>query len=106
MPNPHTRSKVWEAPNRAISKSGKYRSHIVANGDSHPSAAFHDREKGRNLRSRLWAADVDPVLPTQCHRTHRILRKIVAQLKFRIFQESCKFPPQCERVSACSADCA
>jgi hypothetical protein len=46
------------------------------------------------------------IIPAQSHGTHRILRKVIAQLKFRIFQESCKFPPQCERVLASLAKCA
>ena len=41
---PPSGSKVWEGPNRAISKSGKYRHRVVAHGDSQPTAAFHDRE--------------------------------------------------------------
>src|SRR6202034_1407608 len=32
--------------------------------------------------------------------------QIIAQLKFRIFQESRKFPPQCEGVLASLAECA
>src|ERR1019366_1553939 len=32
--------------------------------------------------------------------------EVIAQLKFRIFQESCKFPPQPERVLAGFAECA
>ena len=104
--DPDNGSKVWEAPDRAISESGKYRRQVDANGDSHPSAAFHDRENRRNLRPRPWTADVYPVLATQSHRTHRILRKVVAQLKFRIFQKSCKFPPKRERVLASLAECA
>ncbi len=46
-----------------------------------------------------------PVLPAQCHGTHRVLRQVIAQLKFWIFQESCKFSPQCERVLAGLAQC-
>src|SRR4029453_17596112 len=66
----------------------------------------HDRENRCNLRSPLWAADVDPVLPTQSHGTHGILRKVIAQLKFRIFQKSCKVPPKRARVLATLAECA
>jgi hypothetical protein len=46
------------------------------------------------------------IIPTQSHGTHRILRKVIAQLKFRIFQKSCKFPPKRERVLASLAECA
>ena len=34
-----------------------------------------------------------------------MFRKVIAQLQFRIFQESCKFPPQGERVLAGLAEC-
>ena len=37
--DPRCGSKVWEAPDRAISESGKFRRQVVANGDSDPSAA-------------------------------------------------------------------
>ena len=74
--NPRSRGKVWEAPDGAISKSGKYRRQVVANGDSQPTAAFHDRENRRNLRSSLWAADVQPILSTKSYRKHEVLRQV------------------------------
>ena len=104
--DPHSGSKVWEAPDREIGKPGENRGKVIAQRELQPAAAFHDRENRCNLRSRLWAADVDPVLPTQSHGTHGILRKVIAQLKFRIFQKSCKFPPKRERVLASLAQCA
>ena len=55
-------SKVWEAPDCDIGKSGKDRCQVVAYSEFQPAAAFHDRENCRNLKSRLWAAYVDPVL--------------------------------------------
>jgi len=73
---PHSGSKVWEAPDRTISESGKYRRQVVANGDSHPSAAFHDRENRRSLRSRPRTADMQPILSTQSHGTHGILCQV------------------------------
>src|ERR1022692_4073559 len=91
--NPRCRSKVWEALDRAISESGKGRSQIIAHWELQPSTAFHNRENRRDLRPRLWAADVQPILVTQSYRTHRVLRKVIAQFKFGIFQESCKFHP-------------
>src|ERR1700687_453155 len=103
--DPRSGSKVWEALDREIGKPGENRGQVVAHWEFQPAAAFHDRENRRNLRPRQWAADVYPVLPAQSYGTHRILRKVVAQLKFRIFQESCKFPPQCERVLAGLAEC-
>jgi hypothetical protein len=59
---PHSGSKVWKAPDREIGKSGENRGKVIAHPDLQPTAAFHDRENRRNLRSRLWAADVQPVL--------------------------------------------
>ena len=97
---PRSGSKVWEALDREIGKSGENRGQIIAHWEFQPAAAFHDRENRRNLRSRLWTGDVYPVLPAQSHGTYGIFRKVIAQLKFRIFQESGKFPPQCERVLA------
>ena len=73
---------------REIGKPGENRGKVIAHRDLRPTAAFHDRENRCNLRSRLWAAGVDRVLPTKSHRTHGILRKVIAQLKFRIFQKS------------------
>src|ERR1039458_5117918 len=63
--DPHSGSKVWKAPDREIGKPGKNRGEVIARGGLQPAAAFHDRENGRNLRSRLWAADVQPVFSTQ-----------------------------------------
>ena len=68
--DPHSGSKVWEAPDREIGKPGENRGQIVAHRDFQPAAAFHDRENRCNLRSRLWTADVQPVLSTESHRTH------------------------------------
>jgi len=104
--DPHSGSKVWKTPDREIGKPGENRGKVIAHRDLQPTAAFHDRENRCNLRSRLWAADVDPVLPTQGHGTHGILREVITQLKFRIFQKSCKFPPKRDRVLASLAKCA
>src|SRR5271169_5046175 len=65
LSDPHIGSKIWEAVDREIGKPGENRGKVVAHRDSQPPAAFHDREDRRNLRSRLWAADMDPVLPTR-----------------------------------------
>src|ERR1700730_12357659 len=73
----HSGSKVWKAPDRKIGKPGENRGKVSAHRDLQPTAAFHDRENRCNLRSRLWAADGDPVLPTQSHGTHGILRKVM-----------------------------
>ena len=68
--DPRSGSKVWEALDREIGKPGENRGQIVAHWEFQPAAAFHDRENRRNLRSRLWAADVYPILSTQSHGTH------------------------------------
>jgi hypothetical protein len=97
---PGTRDEFREAPDREVGKSGEDRCQVVAYGDSEPSAAFHDRENRRDLWPRLGATDVYPVLSTQSHGTHRILREVIAQFQFWIFQESCELPPKCESVVA------
>ena len=72
----HSRSKVWKAPDREIGKSGENRGKVIAHRDLQPTAAFYDREDRRDLRSRLWAADVQPILSTKSYRTHGILRQV------------------------------
>src|SRR5438874_2575807 len=100
LDDPRGGRKLWEALEPEIDQPRQNRGQVVAHGEFQPAAAFHHRENRRNLGSRLWTADLYPVLSTQRHGTHRILRKVVAQLKLRIFQESCKFPPQRERILA------
>jgi hypothetical protein len=63
--DPHSGSKVWKAPDREIGKPGENRGKVIAHRDLQPTAAFHDRENRCNLRSRLWAADVQPILSTK-----------------------------------------
>ena len=58
---PHSGSEIWEAPDRETGKPGENRGKVIAYPDLQPTTAFHDRENRRNLRSRLWAADVRPV---------------------------------------------
>src|ERR1039458_8105232 len=103
--DPRSGSKLCEALDREIGKPGENRGQIVAHWEVQPAAALHDPKNEHNLGSRRWTADVYPVLPAQSHGTHRIFRKVIAQLKFRIFEESCKFPPQRERVLAGLAEC-
>src|ERR1700733_8088523 len=98
--SPHGGSKVCKAPDREIGKPGENSGKVMAHRDLQPTAAFHDRQNRRNPRSRSWAADVQPILSTKRYRTHGVLGKIIAQLKFRIFQESSELLPQCERVLA------
>jgi hypothetical protein len=49
---------------------------------------------------------MQPILSTKSHGTHRVLRKIIAQLQFGIFQKRREFSPQCERVMASLTQCA
>jgi hypothetical protein len=55
--DPSSGSEVCEVPEREISKTGD-RGQVAAHWEFQPAAAFHDRENRRNLRSRLWTADV------------------------------------------------
>ena len=74
--DPRGGSKAWEAPDWEIGKPGENRGEVIAHRDLQPSAAFHDRENRRNLRSRLWAPDVQPILSTKSYRTHGVLRQV------------------------------
>lgn len=68
--DPGSGSKVRETLDREIGKPWENRGQIVAHWELQPATALHQREKRRNLRSRLWAADGYPVLPAQSHGTH------------------------------------
>ena len=47
---------------------------------------------------------MDPVLPSQCHRTHRVLRQVIAQFQLRIVQEACEpLPGPPVGVTACDS---
>jgi hypothetical protein len=81
MPDdPLSGSKVWEAPDREIGKPGENRGKVIAHRGLQPTAAFYDRENRRNFRSRLWTADVQPILTTKSYRRHGVLRQVSAQL--------------------------
>jgi hypothetical protein len=69
--DPHSGSKVWKAADREVVKPGENRGKVIAHRDSQPTAAFHNRENRRNLGSRLWAADVQPILSTKSYRKSR-----------------------------------
>jgi hypothetical protein len=60
---PQSGGEIWEALHREIAKPRENRGQIVAHGDFQPTTAPHDRENRCNLRSRLWTADVQPILP-------------------------------------------
>src|SRR5271167_2427396 len=59
---PGSGCKCRNALDREIGKARKNRSQIVTHWEFQPTAAFHHRKNRRDLRSRLWAADVYPVL--------------------------------------------
>jgi hypothetical protein len=84
----------------AISETGKNRGQIVAHWEFQPTTAFNHRKNRCDLRSRLRASYMDPIPPTKSYGTHRVLRQVIAQLQFGIFQESREFVPQGERVVA------
>ena len=78
--DPHSGNKVWKALDREIGKPGENRGKVIAHRDLQPTAAFHDRENRCNLRSRLWAADVEPVFSTKSHGPHGVLRQVSTEL--------------------------
>ena len=100
MGNPHSGSKLWEALDREIGESRKDREQIIAHGKLQPPAAFHHREDRCDLRSRLRASHVYPVFSTDGDRPHGVLRQVITQLQFGIFQEARELVPQGERVVA------
>ena len=74
--DPYSGSKAWKAADREVGKAGENHGKVIAHRDLQSTAAFHDRENRRNLRSRLWAADVQPVLSTKSYRTHGVLCQV------------------------------
>jgi len=74
--DPHSGGKVWKAPDWEIGKPGENRGKVIAHRNLQPLAAFHDRENCRNLRSGLWAADVQPIFSTESYRTHGVFRQV------------------------------
>jgi hypothetical protein len=58
---PASRSKFREPLDSNIGEARKDRCQTVAHGNSQPSTAFPHREYRCDLRSRLLAADVDPI---------------------------------------------
>jgi hypothetical protein len=77
---PTQRSKVWETPDREIGKPRENRGKVIAHRDLQPTAAFHDRENRRHFGSRLWTADMQPILSTKSYRTLGVLRQVSTQL--------------------------
>src|SRR5258706_483960 len=55
--------------NRKIRESGENRSQIIPHWKFQTTAAFHHRKDGRYFGSGLCAADVDPVLSSDCDRS-------------------------------------
>ncbi len=54
--------ETGDALDRDVAQSRKHRSQILTHWNFQPSTAFHYRKNRRNLRARLGAADVNPVL--------------------------------------------
>ena len=74
--DPLSGSKVRETLDREIGTPGENRGKVIAHRDLQPTAAFRHRENRRNLRSRLWTADVQPILSTKSYRKHGVLRQV------------------------------
>ena len=69
---PHSGSEVWEVPNRETAKSRENRGQIVAHGDFQSTTL----SKTERIAATLDPACGQPILPTESHGTHRILRQI------------------------------
>jgi hypothetical protein len=84
-------AREWAANGRAT-EAGRSMLGRTAARESRPGS-FNLRQPStidkdsRNLRSRLRASDVDPILPTESYGTHRVLRQVIAQFQFGTFQE-------------------
>lgn len=74
----HSGSEVGKVPDREIGEPRENRGEVIAHWEFQLATACHDRENRGNLRSRLWAADVQPILSTKSYRTHGVLRQVSA----------------------------
>src|SRR5208282_1351513 len=96
--SPRRRGQAGKALDGNIGDTWQDGGQVVTDRDLHPAAALHDGQNRRHLRARFLAAYVDPVLPAQRHRTHGVLRQVVAQLQLRVLQEARELFPLRERV--------
>src|SRR5438034_9889000 len=96
--SPRRRGQVSKAVDGDIGNTRQDGGQVVTDRNLHPAAGLHNGENRRHLRSSLLATYMDPVLPAQCHRTHRVLRQIVTQLQLRVLQEARQLPPLRNRV--------
>ena len=85
---------MGQAMDRGFGETGEDGGQIFAHGEVTPSAGFDDREDGGDFGSGLLAADVDPVFAAERHRAHGVFGQVVAELKFRVFQEAGEFRPK------------
>ena len=46
----------------------------------------------------MLASDVDPVLPANCHRAHRVFSRVVTEFQLGMNQEASESVPQLECV--------
>jgi hypothetical protein len=67
---------------RDIGEPGEHRCQIVAHADSQPPAALYDRKNRRDLRSRHWAADVQPILATKSYQTQNLAENSMNSTKY------------------------
>src|SRR6266536_5773674 len=97
--DPHSGSKVWEAPDREIGKPGENCGKVVAHRDLQPATVFHDRENRCNLKNhgswgvparyrehayfRLYPSQVSKADPEEitamrnhCEYRYRIIKRI------------------------------
>ena len=63
------------------------RGQVLAHRHPQAPAAFNHREEVRNSGSGPFAAQVDPVLAAQCHRSHRVFGRVVGQFDLRVVQK-------------------
>ena len=89
---------MGKAMDGSFGETGEDRGQVLAHRDVHPSAGFDDGEDGGDFGPGLLAADVNPVFATERYGAHGVFGEIVAEFKFRVFQEAREFRPKRQRV--------
>src|SRR5665647_1756136 len=96
--SPRRRGKVSKTMDGNVGNTRQDGGQVATDRNLNAATGLHDGQNRRHLRPGLLAAYMDPVLPAQRHRTHRVLRQVVTQLQHCVFQEARELPPLQECV--------
>src|SRR5258705_11973376 len=77
--------------NRPFAELRQYVEEVFSEIDVQAPTGFHDGRYRGDLRPGLWAADVQPVLASQCQRTNGSFAPIIIDLQRSVLQ--ILFPP-------------